>query len=142
PGYVTVTPTGTNAFTWAGSTTDVRGLLQAGTGTNRIAATWYSSSSMVMGMAFTDGQEHQVAIYCLDWDTTIRSERIDILDTNGVVLNTQNVSNFHAGEYLVWALTGHVQIRVTNTGTSNAVISGLFFDTTAVAGSFTLTGPA
>jgi hypothetical protein len=37
------------------------------------------------------------------------------------------VSNFHNGQYLVWQLSGHVQVRVTNTGNSNAVISGLFF---------------
>jgi hypothetical protein len=127
PSYVTVTPSGQNSHTWAGSTTDVRALSKASSSTDRIAATWFSSSSFLIDLAFKDTAQHQLAIYCLDWDTTSRAERIDILDTNGVLLNTQNVSNFHNGQYLVWQLSGHVQVRVTNTGNSNAVISGLFF---------------
>jgi hypothetical protein len=128
PAYVTVTPSGTNAFTWASATTDVRGLLQAGSNTNRIAATWYTSSSMLIDLVFNDGQQHRVAVYCLDWDTTQRNETVAIQDGNGVLLNTQNVSNFHNGQYLVWQLSGHVQIHLTNTNSgSNGVVSGLFF---------------
>jgi hypothetical protein len=128
PSYATVTPSGANSATWAASTTDVRALLKASSSTDRIAATWYNSSSFLIDMVFNDGLQHQLAIYCLDWDTTIRSERIDILDANGVLLNTQSVSSFHNGQYLVWQLSGHVQVRVTTlTSRANAVISGLFF---------------
>ena len=92
---------------------------------------------------FNDGLQHQLAIYCLDWDSTIRTQTVAIQDANGVLLNSQNVSNFHNGEYLVWQVSGHVQVIVTNTNSSdNAVISGLFFDTTGPASSFTLTGSA
>jgi hypothetical protein len=142
PSYVTATPSGVNATTWAGSTTDVRALLKATSSTDRIAATWYAGSSFLIDMVFNDGLQHQLAIYCLDWDSTTRAERIDILDANGVLLNTQNVSNFHNGQYLVWQLSGHVQIRVTDTAGGNGVISGLFFNTTGPASSFTLTGPS
>jgi hypothetical protein len=38
------------------------------------------------------------------------------------------MSNFTAGQYLVWNLSGHVKLRITRTGGLNAVISGLFFD--------------
>jgi hypothetical protein len=98
PSYVTVTPSGQNSHTWAGSTTDVRALSKASSSTDRIAATWFSSSSFLIDLAFKDTAQHQLAIYCLDWDSTSRAERIDILDTNGVLLNTQNVSNFHNGQ--------------------------------------------
>jgi hypothetical protein len=43
------------------------------------------------------------------------------------VLSSQIVSSFSGGEYLVWNLSGHVQIHVTNLGGWNAVMSGLFF---------------
>jgi hypothetical protein len=142
PSYVTVTPSSVNAFTWVGSSTDVRALRKAASSTDRIAATWYNTSPFLIDMVFNDGLQHQVAAYCLDWDTTTRAETIDILDANGVVLNTQQVSNFHNGQYLVWQLSGHVRIRVTDTAGANGVISGLFFDTTAPASSFTLTGPS
>src|SRR5262249_45377703 len=58
-----------------------------------------------------------------------RSEQIDVLDAaTGTVLNSQTVSNFTGGQYLVWNVAGHVQFRVTNLlGSGNAVISGLFF---------------
>jgi hypothetical protein len=128
PSYVIVRPSSANAYTWAGSTTDVRALLKASSSTDRIAATWYNGTSFSIDMVFNDGLQHQLAIYCLDWDTTKRSEKIDILDANGVLLNTQNVSSFHNGQYLVWQLSGHVQARVTTlTNNSNAVISGVFF---------------
>jgi hypothetical protein len=128
PSYVTVTPTGVNSYTWASSTTDVRALYTSATSTSRIAATWFSNSSFLIDLVFNDGQQHQVAIYCLDWDSTNRAETVAVQDANGILLNTQNMTNFHNGEYLVWQLSGHVQIRVTTTTTSaNAVVSGLFF---------------
>src|SRR5437773_8120634 len=145
PSYVTVTPTGTRTATWASSTTDVRALYSSATSTNRIATAWYNSTtSFLIDMVFNDGQQHQVALYFLDWDTTKRAETVAIQDANGVPLSsTQNMSNFHNGEYLVWQLSGHVQIRVSNLNPSaNPVLSGLFFDTTAPASSFTLTGPS
>jgi hypothetical protein len=126
PSYVTVTPSGQGPYTWASTSTDVRAPSKATSGTDRIAATWYGGSFLI-DLAFNDGAQHQVAIYCLDWDTTGRGQTVEILDGNGVVLNTQNVSNFHNGQYVVWKLSGHVKIRVTNTAGSNAVISGLFF---------------
>ena len=47
---------------------------------------------------------------------------------SGSVLDTRTVSGFGGGVYLVWDITGHVVIRVTNTGPVNAVVSGLFVD--------------
>jgi len=128
PGYVTVTPSGVNAYTWAASTSDVRALSKASSSTDRIAATWYNSSPFLIDLAFNDTAQHRVAIYCLDWDSTVRAERVDILDANGVVLDTENVTNYHNGQYLAWLMSGHVRIRVTNAARgTNGVISGLFF---------------
>jgi hypothetical protein len=144
PSYVTVTPSGQSTDIWTSSTTDVRALYTSATSTNRIAGTWYNpATSFVIDMVFNDGQQHQLALYCLDWDSTKRAETVAIQDANGVPLaNTQNVSNFHNGEYLVYQLSGHVRITVSNLNPSdNPVVSGLFFDTTAPAGSYTLTGP-
>jgi hypothetical protein len=136
PSYVTVTPAGIGADTWAGSTTDVRALSKASSTTDRIAATWFNTTSFLIDLAFKGTAQHKVSIYCLDWDTTLRAERVDILDANGVLLNTQNVTNFHNGQYLVWQMSGHVQIRVTTTGGANSVVSGLFFDPTTGTATF------
>jgi putative glycosyl hydrolase-like family 15 (GHL15) protein/IPT/TIG domain-containing protein len=127
PAYVTVAPSGNASWTWASSTTDVRALNQASSSTDRVAATWYSSSSFVIDLSFTDAAVHQVAVYCLDWDFGSRAQTLSILDTNGRVLNTQTLSGFQNGSYLVWQMSGHVRISVSRIGGPNAVVSGLFF---------------
>src|SRR5204863_501193 len=69
-----------------------------------------------------------VALYMLDWDFGGRAERVDVLDANNNVLDTRSVSAFSGGVYLVWNLSGHVILRVTNTiPGGNAVLSGILF---------------
>jgi hypothetical protein len=127
PVYAQVTLNNEFAYTWSASTADVRAL-QKYAGSDRIASTWYASSSFNIDVNITDGNTHQVAVYCLDWDYGGRSERIDVLDgTNGSVLDSRSVSGFSNGVYLVWTVSGHVNFRVTTTGLGNAVASGLFF---------------
>ena len=52
---------------------------------------------------------------------------MDILDANNNIVDTRFVANFGEGQYLVWNLSGHVTIRIANTGPFNAVLSGIFF---------------
>jgi hypothetical protein len=130
PAYVTATPASQFNYIWASSTSDVRGLQKVFSSTDRIAATWYTSSSFTIDLNFTDGNQHQLAVYCLDWDTGgARAQTVSFLDgATNAVLNSQSLSSFQNGKYLVWNLSGHVVLRVTKTGGVNAVISGLFFD--------------
>ena len=133
PTYAQVSLSGKSDWTWAASATDLRALQKA-SASDRVAACWYSATSFTVDVNLTDGQTHRVALYCLDWDTTARAQTVDVLDaTTGVVLSSQPVSSFNGGAYLVWDLKGHVQVRFTNTGGVNAVLSGLFFATTASA---------
>ena len=53
----------------------------------------------------------------VDWDNSemrARSQRVEILNASNVVIDSQTVTGFNAGKYLVWNLSGHVYIRVTN----------------------------
>jgi hypothetical protein len=130
PTYVTVTPSGNSLWTWSYSTSDMRALQKAASSTDRIAACWFTSGAFTIDLAFKDTLTHQVALYLLDFDLWGggRTERVDILDPNGAVLSTRSVVAFSGGQYLVWNLSGHVVVRITNTNaTSNAAISGLFF---------------
>ena len=43
------------------------------------------------------------------------------------MLDSQTVSGFTAGQYLVWNIAGNVTFHVTSTGGANAVVSGIFF---------------
>jgi len=93
PTYVVPSNNG-RQYTWATSTSDVRALQKA-IGTDRIAAAWYGQPSFTIDLNFTDQMPHQVAIYCLDWDSFgPRAQRIEILDANNNVLDTRSLSSF------------------------------------------------
>ena len=130
PDYATVTPTGKSNYTWAASTTDPRALEMApGTGSSRIAAAWYSTTSFSVNIDLTDGQTHDISLYLLDWDSQGRREQIQITnESTGAVLNTQTVSSFTGGVYLTWAISGDVVFTFTRLAGPNAVVSGIFFD--------------
>ncbi|MFN0166066.1 MAG: beta strand repeat-containing protein [Bryobacteraceae bacterium] len=128
PAYAQVAFSGQSGYTWAGSTTDVRALEKAST-TGRVAATWYSSSSYTIAVNLIDGAPHQVSLYCLDFDNFNRNQRIELFDAvTNTLVDTRTVSGFSAGHWLVWNVSGHVLIRVTNLGGINSAVSGLFFD--------------
>jgi len=132
PDYATFTP-GAQTYTWNSTTTDPRALLLPG-GSSGIAAAWYSTTNMSFDVNIADGQLHQVAIYAVDWDSQGRSEMVQILDaTTSAVLDTENITGFTGGNYLVWNISGHVKFKFTVTGGPNAVVNGFFFGG-AVAG--------
>jgi hypothetical protein len=134
PTYASLGVTGADTSTWADPTTDPRAPLKAAPGsTGRAASTWYSASSFRFDLSINDGQAHLLALYALDWDGASyyggRSERIDVLDADtSAVLDSRTTTPdaIDGGEYLVWNVTGHVIVRVTNLGQTNAVIGGLF----------------
>jgi hypothetical protein len=71
-----------------------------------------------------------VALYALDWDNYLggRAELVQVMDANsGATLDTESISAFTNGIYLVWNVSGHVKIVVTMNRGGNAVISGVFF---------------
>jgi hypothetical protein len=71
-----------------------------------------------------------VSLYLLDWNGDgTRSQRIEVIDaTTGAILDTRNASAFQSGLYLSWRVAGPVRFRITSTGASNAVLSGIFLD--------------
>jgi hypothetical protein len=144
PSYAAVTVTGADAHTW-GVVDGGRACVQKTAGADRIAATWYQTPAFTIDVNLTDGQAHQVAIYVVDWDNRGRSETVELRDAvSGALLDSRAISAFAGGQYWRWTLRGHVALRVTNTGTPNAVVSGLFFDSTSSnpAPAVSLTSPA
>src|SRR5580704_10710721 len=130
PSYAEVALNGESNYTWVSSSTDVRAL-ESGLSSSRIASTWYSSG-FTIDINLTDGNAHQIAMYAVDWDNLGRAETISVADAaSGTVLDTRGISGFANGEWLLWNLTGHVTVTVTQTGNQNAVVSGLFFDVAA-----------
>jgi len=135
PSYVSPAVIGAATYVWANSTPDVRALQKGSNPADRIAGTWYGTTPFTIDLNNSDTAQHQISLYCLDWDSVDRRQTVDILDVNGNVLNTQTITGFNGGVYLVWNVSGHVKVRVTFTGGWNAVVSGLFFGgATAVLG--------
>jgi regulation of enolase protein 1 (concanavalin A-like superfamily) len=133
PGYATFSVQNQANYTWASSTSDVRAL-QRGSGSGRLAACWYGSD-FTFSVDITDGNTHPFALYALDWDSQSRSETVQISDAGtGAVLDTENASSFVNGVYLIWNISGNVNVTVTLTGGANAVISGAFFGGTGSGG--------
>lgn len=127
PAYASFAPQNQSNYTWASSSTDPRAL-QTGNGLGRIAATWYAASDFDLDVNFTDGNTHQISLYAVDWDSEGRSEVVQVLDAaTGAVLDTESLSAFTNGEYLVWNISGHVKINVIQTAGASSVMSGVFF---------------
>lgn len=129
PAYGSVTPSGLfYLFYWGFTTVDPRALQEPDNSTNRIFSAWYAPTTFVIDVNLTDTAIHQVALYCLDVDTSDRRQTVELLDANDVVVAKQNLSSsFHDGVYLIWNLSGHMKFRVTATGGFNAVVNGIFF---------------
>jgi hypothetical protein len=128
PGYALVTPTGNGPWTWAADTDDIRAP-QKVAGPDRLAACWFNAAPWTIDIDLTDGRTHQVAVYFLDWDSTTRGTTVEVLDAdNNAVLDSQEMTDYNAGKYLVWKIKGHVVINVVHNTGANSVVSGLFFD--------------
>jgi uncharacterized delta-60 repeat protein len=131
PTYLQLTPIGKSDWVWNNTTTDARALSTAD-GTSREAGCWYSSGGFAIDLRITDGATHRLAIYLCDWDFANRSETVELLNGDtGAVLQSQTISGFSGGQYLVWDFKGHVQLRFTRLAGPNAIVNGLFFQPAA-----------
>ncbi|HVQ41745.1 MAG TPA: TIGR03790 family protein [Vicinamibacterales bacterium] len=128
PAATTITPAGQLNYTWTASTSDTRAL-QRPMAPGRVAATWYQAPSFDIAVGVAGGQSTRVSIYCVDFDSGLRSQRLDVLDAgSGALVDSQTVTGFSGGVYLTWVVTGSVRIRATRLNGNNAIISGVFID--------------
>jgi hypothetical protein len=128
PNYASLVSPGTSNYVWASGIFDPRALQTGPASPTRLAACDFSPTSFALDLNLTDGKSHRVALYMVDWDNRNRAQSVQITDAaSGAPLDTRQVSQFFNGEYLVWTLTGHVKITITNAGGLNAVASGIFF---------------
>ena len=134
-------------YCWATNVSDTRATINPATGT-RNAACWYSNVGA--GASFdctvtlvnpTDGILHRLAVYCLDWTASGRTQTLDLLDpvTGHSKLNGGPVAltNFSNGVWVDFYFTGNVKLQATSTNNnSNAVVSALAFDNQCAAPAF------
>jgi hypothetical protein len=81
PAYATLTPSGAATYVWNASTSEARALRRA-VPPGRLAATWYSGTQFDLNIGLADGQPHTIALYCLDYDSVARSQRLEVFDAS------------------------------------------------------------
>jgi len=145
-GYVaSVTPTGNSNYCWAANQSDARATINPATGT-RDAACWYNNFDALVTLNNpNDGITHRMAVYCLDWDSTSRSQYLDLINpTTGLseLPNPIAVTNFHNGVWVLFNFTGNVKLRLTNNGGPNPVVSAICFDNPFAPPTVSLTSPS
>ncbi len=143
PSYASITFSGNNNYTWNAATSDVRALNRTDNA-DRIASTWYTGdtgnnigSKYNLTVDNTDGLEHQISIYFLDWDSAgPRDSTVEVRSSlSGLLLDSQSVTGYYGGKYLSWNVMGDVYFRIiNNVYATNATPSGLFFDPVVVGG--------
>jgi hypothetical protein len=129
PSYATVSVTGAGIYSWA-ATTSPRAL-QTPTGSARVAGGWLGSNggTITMDVNLTDGQWHNLALYFLDWGNWGLNEKVQVASAaTGAVLDTETVSSFYSGMWLVWSISGDVVITITGQAGSSPELSGVFLD--------------
>ena len=128
PAYGFSTVSGGTTWTWAWSTTDPTAL-QRPSNSSRTATAWYAANTFDVKLNFTDRAYHRVSFYFVDFDNENRKQRVDLIDPNtGFVLDSTELSQFRNGVWLQYDIQGNVTVRVTRLEGSNAVLSGVFYD--------------
>lgn len=92
----------------------------------REATCWYTFSTLDLDVRFGDRTPRRLGLYFLDYDDLKRSERIDVLNEGGQVLDSRVISEFRGGRYLIWDVVGPVRFRITPLSGPNAVVNGVF----------------
>jgi hypothetical protein len=122
---VALNVTSANRYVWASNTSDVRALESPDTST-RNAATYYSSSQFQVQLTFNSSYSGNLELYAVDWDNLGRAETITVGS------NTANLNSFRQGAWVTipvnQSANSILTITVTNTGTANAVLSGIFLN--------------
>ena len=99
PSYASVSESSnTLTYMWSVNTLNVPALqLVLPDSAPRKASCFYNSGAFSLAINLTDGQQHQVALYLVDFDHQSRAETVTLSDINGNVLDTRIVSNYSRG---------------------------------------------
>jgi subtilisin family serine protease len=119
-------------YSWSASTSDVRAL-QSPDQSGRRARTWYDNNQVRLRLSFTAAYSGTLHLYALDWDSYgPRGETISVDDGHGPRTAALATGSFTNGAWVHAPISvgpgGTVTITVsrTATGTTNAVLGGLF----------------
>jgi len=130
PAGVLMSMARSHLYIWSPVTTDRRGLSIPADPPRLSAGQWFSWDQFSLDLDLRGrGEELQVALYLLDWDTDARAQRLEVTDAEtGAVLLIRSDEHFRKGRYVLLRLSGHVALRITKTAGANCTLSGVFLD--------------
>jgi hypothetical protein len=102
-----------------------------GNSTDRTTKVWQTAVKMMeVDVTVPAGEVHQFSLYFLDPDTMDRgNDKLEVIDGDtGKVIDTQKVTDFVDGKYLVYQISGNLKFRITNVSWMHATLAGFFFD--------------
>jgi hypothetical protein len=113
-----------NRYEWGSNNSDVR-QLESVDKTNRAAGTYWDWNEIQVQLSFSSAYKGELELYALDYDSLGRRETITVGN------QTANLSSdFTQGAWAVFpidvAAGSSLTIKVDNTGSPNAVLSGVF----------------
>ncbi|MBD3182754.1 hypothetical protein GF312_10705 [Candidatus Poribacteria bacterium] len=127
---------GNQRWDWANPTQDERGLIYPDDPDQRAGSCMFNNPVGVVTIE-TDLKNYQVAVYVVDWDSSVRVQDMvgfqeDPPDDPDVTVENPD---FHEGIYYIWEVTGGgpFSLQITHKGGANWVISGLFLDALNIA---------
>jgi hypothetical protein len=128
---------------WSTNTSEARAL-QSASGTNRVAAAWYSFTNLlVVDINFTDYAYHHLGLYFLDWPGFGAVQQVELLDNRtGAVLDSRTIGGFTNGVMCDWDVVGHLTVQIMALNGQPALLSGIFFDPSERAPTVNILAPA
>jgi hypothetical protein len=128
-----------NFHVWTAGTGDSRALApDAANQNDRNATCIYTDgynggrNTMTCTVSTIGTQTYQMALYFVDWDSIGRRLGVEMFDasTLDLIAPVKIVTNFSRGCYLVYRYNKSAKFRIDPVFGANAVLSGIFFDST------------
>jgi hypothetical protein len=128
PSYASFNPDNEGEVVLNYYATDPRALLKVQgqfSSTERIESYYNALGTMNFAIHSLDTATHRIALYFCDYTSAGQSVTINAVDsTSGKVLNTQVLTNYTAGIYLVYTYSGQVTFNVLNNNSNSGAIAG------------------
>ena len=128
PSYASFNPDNEGQVVLNNYATDPRALLKVQgqfSSTERIESYYDALGTMTFAINSFDTATHRIALYFCDYTSAGQSVTINAVDsTSGKVLNTQVLTNYSVGIYLVYTYSGQITFDVANNNPNPGSIAG------------------
>lgn len=96
--------------------------------------------TMTVDIGISQNRNFQIALYFVDWDHQDRRVAVEMFDyaSKKLIQPVQIISDFRGGKYLIYEYNKSIRFRINQVRGINAVLSGIFFDSSGQRGIISL----